>query len=147
MTLNLTECNRDFENPTRAEACVMSTLADHKENPLYSKSNGCYNNQQNIVYEELHSDDIVINECLYDTADGGLLGECTREHKDNKKDTQGNAHLEAVYDLPLNITTSEDNNCYSTLGSTYFQLQPHVFKSIQQNFPPNEDEYSCLQHL
>ena len=148
------EANR-AENPMRDETSVTSTAAIHNEksfeNHLYSDVqshigyDSCNRPTKDVVYEELHSENIVINECLYDTADGGEWTGA-RGHT-NKDDTWGTVDPKVVYDSPLNIKTSEDNNCYSTLGSAYSQLQPYILKSVQQHIPPNEDEYSSLQHL
>ena len=42
---------------------------------------------------------------------------------------------------------SDNVYAYSELGVTYSQLEPHIptIKQVVQD-PPNEDEYSCLQH-
>ena len=61
---------------------------------------------------------------------------------------QGTAS-EAVYDVPQAMDSVEDENCYSSLGPIdYSTLQPHIPKPTRtQLTPPNNDEYSCLQHL
>ena len=69
-----------------------------------------------------------------------------------------------VNDLPLDVASypgsceatrspaagdvdSDNVYAYSELGATYSQLEPHIptIKQVVQ-YPPNEDEYSCLQH-
>ena len=137
MTSNQTDCYRDFENP------LYSDVQEHVGDDFSNRPT------QDIAYAGLHSENTVISECLYDTGVDSVLGACTddRGHKMNKEDTRGNVDHKAVYDSPLNIETSDDIDCYSALESTYSQLQPHTLESVQQHFPPNEDDYSCLQHL
>ena len=143
MPSNQTDCSRDFENPLYSD--VQSQVGKDSSNQP----------TQDIVYEGIDSENTVINESMYNTVDGSVPGACTggRGHKNSKKDTrqedmQETVDYDAVYDSALNTETSEaGNGCYSALESTYSQLQPHTPKSVQQHFPPNEDEYSCLQHL
>ena len=141
---NRTDHSRDFENPLYSD--VQSQVGNDSSNQP----------TQDIVYEGLDSEETVINESMYGTADDGVLGVCSGGRGHNNKedttleDTQETVDHEAVYDSPLNAETSNsemDNDCYSALDSTYTQLQPHTLKSIQQHFPPDEDEYSCLKHL
>ena len=56
---------------------------------------------------------------------------------------------EVTYDVPQAKDSAgvNDHNSYSSLGPIdYSILQPHIPKPIQQQLPPTDDQYSCLQH-
>ena len=113
------------------------------QNPLYSDIGPG-------SYEILHSESALVSETLYDDIHNCVPGALTnRGEQVNGGQGMRNrtASSEAIYDMPLALYNVDDDNCYSTLDpADYFTLQPHTSKATQQQLPPNDDEYSCLQH-
>ena len=131
------------------------------ENSLYSDigpSSSTSSDQptENVVYETVDQADLTNPyECLYDNRHNNnsiIIANETQITNNNQVEINGEIETEASAaatesETPPSVGDIDSSNCYSELGPTYSQLQPHIQKSTPPiQLPPDEDGYSCLQH-
>jgi hypothetical protein len=136
------------------EICVSPTDKKSESNSSYSTI------KPPTIFEALYTKTTLISGSSDDTQNNSVPAAVpTREGERNYYN--GGAHVnnggqrngttsEATYDVPQTTCTDSienDNSCYSSLGAVdYSMLQPHIPKPTQQQLPPTDDQYSCLQH-
>ena len=109
------------------------------------------------IFEALYTETVLISDSSDDTQNNSVPAVLSREGEQNYyngeiRNSGGQRNgttSEVTYDVPQAMDNAEDgNNCYSSLGPIdYSTLQPHIPKPTQQQLPPTDDQYSCLQHL
>ena len=102
------------------------------------------------IFEALYTESALISGSSDDTQNNGVPAVLSSEGEQNYYNGERNGTTsEVTYDVPQAMDSAEDDsNCYSSLGPIdYSTLQPHIPKPTQQQLPPTDDQYSCLQHL
>ena len=146
-----------MDNPTYDEGIRVNhhSAERHFRNPVYSDishgSPNTTNSQTRNMYKGVYkSGSAMVSEALYENTHNSAPGALTdgeEQANGGQGMTRETTSSEAIYDMPSALDNVDDDNCYSALGPVdYFTLQPHTTKATQQQLPPNDDEYSYLQH-
>lgn len=139
-----------MDHPKFREGVVLCTF-DHErdEQNTFDSENGSYSpNKTNTLtprYEALYSESTVVRstDIQYENI---IPANLTNEQGLVNGGIKERTASEALYELPTHLNNGVDN-CYSTLGPTdYSTLEPHIPTVKQQQFPPDNDQYSQLQH-
>ena len=141
---------RSMDHPNFRDGVVLCSFDHEKDgqNALNFKDNSYSPNKTNSFtpqYEALYSESTVIRstDTQYESIISGTFG---NEQGLINSGTKERIISEPAYELPTHLNEGVDN-CYSTLGPTdYSILEPHIPKVKQQQPPPDNDQYSQLQH-
>lgn len=148
-----------MNNPTYEESVDLAPLKNNERygpSPIYSdvgeKPTIINAINMNQTYEGLYSETAPVDDVTYENTNTkspvpqDYLVPETIVNKQQQEDHSRASHNEIQGGT---ITADAMDNKYSALGPVdYFTLQPHIpNRSVEQQLPPANDDYSQLHHL